>query len=68
MSPFVTLFREVLEMNYLWQREVLLDNSKLVAVLGSEPHTDLRDAVQDTLAAMGCLRPGVRPRFLENGA
>jgi len=68
MSPFVTLFREVLEMNYLWQREVLLDNSKLVAVLGSEPHTDLRDAVQDTLEAIGCLQPGVRPRFLENGA
>ena len=68
MSPFVTLFREVLEMNYLWQREVMLDNSKLVAVLGSEPHTDLRDAVHDTLEAMGCLQPGVRPRFLENGA
>lgn len=57
LSPFVPLFREVLEMNYLWQREVLLDNRKLVAVLGSEPHTDLRDAVQDTLEALGCLRP-----------
>ena len=57
-SPFVALFREMLEMRYLWQRAVLLDNRKLVAVLGSEPHTDLRDAVRDTLEALGCVEPG----------
>jgi nucleoside-diphosphate-sugar epimerase len=69
-SPFITLFREILEMRYLWKREVLLDNRKLVAVLGSEPHTDLRDAVQDTLEGLGCIesdraRGAVRPAAVQ---
>jgi len=58
LSPFVTVFREMLEMQYLWRREVILDNRKLVAVLGSEPHTDLREAVEDTLQVLSCLTPG----------
>jgi nucleoside-diphosphate-sugar epimerase len=58
LSPFVESFRETLEMRYLWQRPLALDNRKLVAVLGSEPHTALHDAVHDTLEALGCLEGG----------
>ena len=55
LSPFVEMFREMREMRYLWQQSVGLDNRKLVAVLGSEPRTDLRDAVRHTLQELGCL-------------
>ncbi|MBO0765554.1 MAG: hypothetical protein J2P50_13335, partial [Hyphomicrobiaceae bacterium] len=54
-SPFVTVFREMLELRYLWQRPVKLDNAKLVAFLGAEPHTPLDAAVRATLAGLGCL-------------
>jgi nucleoside-diphosphate-sugar epimerase len=54
-SPFVATFREMLEMRYLWQTPVLLDNTRLVAVLGAEPCTPLDEAVETTLAGMGCL-------------
>jgi len=54
-SPFVTMFREVREMRYLWRQPLQLDNRKLVAFLGAEPHTDLDRAVGDTLQGMGCL-------------
>jgi nucleoside-diphosphate-sugar epimerase len=54
-SPFVPLFRELLEMRYLWQRPLRLDNSKLEAFLGAEPATPLDRAVAMSLEAMGCL-------------
>jgi nucleoside-diphosphate-sugar epimerase len=54
-APFVPLMREVLEMRYLWQRPLRLDNRKLVALLGREPHTPLDMAVRRSLVAMGCL-------------
>nr|WP_145752387.1 NAD-dependent epimerase/dehydratase family protein [Nitrospirillum amazonense] len=54
-SPFVTMFREVREMRYLWQRPVRLENAKLKAFLGSEPHTPLDQAVATTLTDAGCL-------------
>jgi nucleoside-diphosphate-sugar epimerase len=44
-SPFVEVFREMLEMRYLWKVAVHLDNSKLQAVAGPEPHTPLDEAV-----------------------
>jgi nucleoside-diphosphate-sugar epimerase len=53
-SPFVELFRELLEMRYLWQAPVRLDNSKLRALFGEEPHTPLEDALREVLAALGC--------------
>jgi nucleoside-diphosphate-sugar epimerase len=56
-SPFVTLFREIVEMRYLWQEPLALDNSRLVAVLGAEPQTPLDDAVRTTLTGLGCLAP-----------
>jgi nucleoside-diphosphate-sugar epimerase len=55
LSPFVPLFREVLEMKYLWNTSLQLDNAKLVALLGREPHTPLDDAIGESLRGLGCL-------------
>jgi nucleoside-diphosphate-sugar epimerase len=52
LSPCVPLFREMLEMRYLWQRPFELDNAKLLRFLGSETHTPLDRAVGAALA--GC--------------
>ena len=62
-SPLVTVFREMLELRYLWQRPVRLDNAKLLAFLGAEPHTPIDAAVRATLVGLGCLPNGydVRP-------
>jgi nucleoside-diphosphate-sugar epimerase len=54
-SPFVTVFREMLELRYLWQRPVQLDNTKLVAFLGAEPRTPIDTAVRTTLVGLGSL-------------
>lgn len=53
VSPFNETFREMLEMRYLWSRPVQLDNRKLVAFLGAEPHTPLETALTDTLRGLG---------------
>jgi nucleoside-diphosphate-sugar epimerase len=60
-SPFVTTFRELLEMRYLWRRPVRLNNARLVAVLGREPHTPLDEAVEATLVGLGCLSAPTAP-------
>jgi nucleoside-diphosphate-sugar epimerase len=44
--------RELYKMRYLWRTPVRLDNAKLVAFLGEEPHTPLNDAVRATLDAL----------------
>ncbi|MGH8156762.1 MAG: NAD-dependent epimerase/dehydratase family protein [Rhodanobacter sp.] len=54
-SPFVTLFRELREMRYLWRQPLQLDNRKLVDFLGAEPHTELDRATRDTLVGLRCL-------------
>ena len=54
-SPFVPLFREIIEMRYLWQVPLKLDNRKLTGFLGEEPHTPLEEALRTTLLALGCL-------------
>lgn len=54
-APFVTFFREVLEMRYLWTERLELDNRKLVAFLGEEPHTPLDEALRATMTALHCL-------------
>jgi nucleoside-diphosphate-sugar epimerase len=51
-APFVTFLREVIEMRYLWSTTLELDNARLVARLGAEPHTPLADAVAASLAAL----------------
>lgn len=50
-SPFVALFRELIEMRYLWKQAVRLDNAALVDFLGEEPHTPIDDAMRATLEA-----------------
>ncbi|WP_158906031.1 NAD-dependent epimerase/dehydratase family protein [Burkholderia sp. L27(2015)] len=57
-SPFVTTFREMGEMRYLWKTPVRMSNARLVAALGREPHTSLDEAVEATLAGMGNLQQG----------
>lgn len=54
-SPFVALFREMLEMRYLWRQPLRMDNRRLVAFLGEEPHTPLDDAIKASLKGLGCL-------------
>ncbi len=54
-SPFVALFREMVEMRYLWKVPLQLDNTRLEALIGPEPHTPVDDAVWATLGSLGCL-------------
>lgn len=55
LSPFAPLFRELVEMRYLWTTPVRMGNARLTRVLGAEPHTPLDTAVRDTLIGLGCL-------------
>jgi nucleoside-diphosphate-sugar epimerase len=55
LSPFVEMFRELLEMRYLWDRPIGLDDAKLRAFLGEVPATPFDAAIRETLADMGCL-------------
>jgi nucleoside-diphosphate-sugar epimerase len=48
-SPFVNVCHEMLEMRYLWQVPLQMDNSKLRALIGSESHTPMEDALAATL-------------------
>jgi nucleoside-diphosphate-sugar epimerase len=54
-APFVPLMRELWEMRYLWQMPMQLDNTKLLSILGDEPHTPAEEAVRVSLAGLGCL-------------
>lgn len=49
---FNQTLHELYKMRYLWRTAVRLDNSKLVAFLGNEPHTPLAYAVRTTLQAL----------------
>jgi nucleoside-diphosphate-sugar epimerase len=55
IAPFNETMRELREMRYLWRQPLRLDNSALLAVLGSEPHTPLEQAVECTLQGQGCI-------------
>lgn len=55
MAPFNETFREMLEMRYLWEAPVLLDNARLVARLGAEPHTPIAEALRVALAGLDAL-------------
>jgi len=41
-------------MRYWWTTPVRLDNKKLLAFLGEEPHSELDTALRHTLAGLGC--------------
>ena len=53
IAPWASQAREILEMRYLWNTPHALDNRRLRALLGPEPHTELRLAVQNTLQDLG---------------
>lgn len=63
-SPFVTLFREMRELRYLWRTPIRLDNTRLVGTLGREPHTSLEAALTRTLEGLGCLAPKTAAQLL----
>ncbi|MBI3346532.1 MAG: NAD(P)H-binding protein [Burkholderiales bacterium] len=54
-APFVATLREMGEMRYLWRQPVRMDNTRLVAALGREPHTPLEEAVEASLRGLGCV-------------
>ena len=55
LSPVVETFREMQEMRYLWQRPLRLDNAKLVAFLGEEPHTPVVTGLRQVLEELDCV-------------
>jgi nucleoside-diphosphate-sugar epimerase len=61
IAPFNETMREMLEMRYLWETPVLLDNAKLAARLGAEPHTPIDEALRAALTGLGVLpQPATR--------
>ena len=62
MAPLNETFREMLEMRYLWDRPIGLDNAKLVRFLGEEPHTPVDIALKATLIDMGLIKDRDRHR------
>jgi nucleoside-diphosphate-sugar epimerase len=66
-APFSTFMREALEMRYLWQVPLRLENTKLLALLVEEPHTELDQAIKDTLAALH-IQPSKTRSFAVTGA
>ena len=55
-APFNETFREMLEMRYLWDKPIGLDNAKLVRFLGEEPHTPIDVALKATLVDMDLVK------------
>jgi nucleoside-diphosphate-sugar epimerase len=53
-APLVATFYEMREMRYLWRESLRMDNTRLIAALGREPHTPLDEAIEATLAGLGC--------------
>ena len=51
-SPFVPIWRALLEMRYLWERPHALDDAALRALIGVVPHTPLPQALRTTLSAL----------------
>jgi nucleoside-diphosphate-sugar epimerase len=49
VRPFIRMVNELYEMRYLWDVPHRLDGSKLEAVIGTIPHTPLKEAVRATL-------------------
>lgn len=54
-SPFSPALRELIEVQRYWRAPMRLDNTRLLGLIGSEPHTCLADAVRATLAGLGCV-------------
>lgn len=58
IAPFNESLREMLEMRYLWNEPVLLDDTRLVRQLGAEPRTPLVEALRTALAGQSSLPAG----------
>jgi nucleoside-diphosphate-sugar epimerase len=56
-APLVATFREMAEMRYLWRQPLRMTGEKLALLLGQEPHTPWDEAVEATLAGLGCIAP-----------
>jgi nucleoside-diphosphate-sugar epimerase len=67
LSPFVPLFRELLEMRYLWATPIRMSNTRLKEVLGSEPRTPLDIAVRETLIGIGCIQKDASMKVIGSG-
>jgi nucleoside-diphosphate-sugar epimerase len=52
---FNATWAALLEMRYLWNTPHALDNTKLLGLIGTEPHTDLDRAAHGTLEQLGLL-------------
>ena len=50
-APFIPFLRETIEMRWLWEKSLTLDNAKLRTLIGDEPHTPLDAAVATALRA-----------------
>lgn len=59
-APLLPTLREALAMRHLWRQALRLQNTRLLGVLGEEPHTPWDEAVRATLAGLGCLASSVR--------
>jgi nucleoside-diphosphate-sugar epimerase len=68
LSPFVPLFRELVEMRYLWTTPIRMSNERLKEVLGAEPHTPLDLAVRGTLIGIGCMPTGPSRQTVSSGS
>lgn len=55
VAPIQETPREIMEMRYLWQQPLQLDNAKLIDCLGEEFTTSLDVAIETTLKGFGCL-------------
>ncbi|WP_028105099.1 NAD-dependent epimerase/dehydratase family protein [Pseudoduganella violaceinigra] len=55
IAPFNETLREMMEMRYLWQSAVRMDNQQLRQILGTEPNTPLETALARTLGSLNCL-------------
>ena len=51
------VWASLVEMRYLWDTPHALDNSRLTALLGAEPHTPLDQAAHASLTDLGLLPP-----------
>ena len=62
LAPVVPIFRELVDVAYLWQEPHRIDDRKLVATIGRAPSTPLDAAVAAALDELGLLRRGAMKR------
>ncbi len=65
---FVPTWAALQEMRYLWSTPHALANDKLCALIGTEPHTPLMQAVEQSLADLGLMTAPAGGRHLNGSA